>query len=148
MGGMAGGAQRAAPEVRNTGERATKNGYPCVKYEVVQDGRKIRELWVTDWSNVEGGAEARDAFKDMADFFQEMMDALGDAAGGAGGGFFDGVNSYAENFGNGFPVVTRGFDEDGGLEDESSLRGSRRQRLDPSAFEPPSGYKRMSMGPQ
>ena len=47
--------------------------------------------------------------------------ALGDAAGGADGGFFDGINSYTENFGNGFPVETRGFDDGGGLEDESVL---------------------------
>lgn len=143
LGAMGAAPQRSAPEVRRTGERATKAGYPCVKYEVYQDGRKIRELWVTDWSNVEGGGEARDAFKDMADFFQEMLDSLGDGAG-----FFEGIDSVAKNFENGFPVETRGFDEGGGLEDESVLRSARRQRLDPAAFEPPSGYKRMSMGPR
>ena len=53
-------------ELRKTGERGDQNGYPCVKYEVWRDGRKTRELWVTDWSNVEGGSDVVDAFEDMA----------------------------------------------------------------------------------
>jgi hypothetical protein len=52
------------------------------------------------------------------------------------------------NFENGFPVVTNSFGEDGGPDDESWLKRTRRQRIDPDAFEPPSGYKRMSMGPR
>ncbi|MCP4202962.1 MAG: hypothetical protein GY769_13650, partial [bacterium] len=61
---------------------------------------------------------------------------------------FGGADSWTQNFQNGFPVVTIGYGEDGGIEDESSLRSGRRLRIDPDAFEPPSGYKRMSMGPQ
>ncbi len=141
--GSIGGPKRSAPEVRKTGERATHAGYPCVKYEVVRDGRKIRELWVTDWSNVEGGGEAREAFAGLIGFFQAMIDSLPELPGGADP--FDGVDSYAESFGNGFPVVTRSFDEGGDLAEESTLRSARRRSLDPSEFEPPAGYKRRTM---
>ncbi len=66
-----------------------------------------------------------------------------------GGDPFGGQNPFDEmNFENGFPVVVTGFGEDGDIEDESWLKGTRRQRIDPDAFEPPSGYKRMSLGPQ
>ena len=41
-------AARPASELRKTSERGEQNGYPCVKYEVWQDGRKTRDLWVTD----------------------------------------------------------------------------------------------------
>ncbi|MFQ5350723.1 MAG: hypothetical protein ACE5EG_09800, partial [Thermoanaerobaculia bacterium] len=70
----------ARPEnvLQKTGDRADMNGYPCVKYEVLRGGRKIRELWVTDWSNVEGGGDVVDAFEDMAEFFGELMDAIPD----------------------------------------------------------------------
>lgn len=137
--------QRPKSELRKTGETGTKNGYPCRKYEVWRDGRKIRELWVTDWGNVEGGEEVVDTFEDMADFFKELMDSIPDF--GQGGASGDPAFEHMREIG-GFPVVTREFDEsDGSLEDESTLRSTLRRTLDPSEFEPPSGYKRRQMFP-
>ena len=129
-------------ELRKTGERGEKNGYPCVKYEIWRDGRKLRELWVTDWDNVEGGSEVVDTFEDMADFFKELMDSIPDF--GQGGQSGDPAFEHMREIG-GFPVVTREFGDDGSLEDESTLRSARRRTLDPAEFEPPSGYKRRSM---
>ena len=40
--------KRSESELKKTSERADRNGYPCVKYEVFRDGHKTRELWVTD----------------------------------------------------------------------------------------------------
>ena len=50
MGGMptTGAIPRVETELRKTGERGDQGGYPCVKYEVLLDGKRIRELWVTD----------------------------------------------------------------------------------------------------
>ena len=84
-------AKGSEDKLEKTSERGTHNGYPCVKYEVLRDGRKTRELWVTDWDNVEGGSEV---VEDMADFFREMNSFSG-AAGvglGRGGGPGEGVN--------------------------------------------------------
>ncbi len=137
---------RAKTEVRRTGERANKGGYPAVKFEVLRGTAKVRELWTTDWNNIDGGDEAADAFRAMGAFFRAIMDSM---ATSPGGGALGADNPWADmNFDNGFPVVINGFGEDGGLEDESNLRRTRRQSIDPDAFEPPSGYKRMSMGPQ
>ena len=149
-GGAMRGMQAPKHEYRKTGERGTKEGYPCVKYESLRDGEVVQELWVTDWDNVEGGDEAADAFKALASFFQEMMDAIGEMLGGdEGGGIFGEGNDPFGEFTelDGIPVYSRSF-EDGDLESESTLKSARRQRLDPAAFEPPSGYKRMSMGPR
>ncbi|MCP3962006.1 MAG: hypothetical protein GY719_29540 [bacterium] len=134
--------QRPKNELKKTSERADRNGYPCVKYEVQRDGRKVRELWVTDWSNVEGGSDVVDAFEDMADFFSEMMDSIPSFGGQGPGG--DPAFEHMKEIG-GFPVVTREFDDDGSLEGETFLRSSKRQTIDPDAFEPPSGYKRQEM---
>ena len=134
--------ERPKSELKKTSERGDKNGYPCVKYEVLRGGVKVRELWVTDWSNVEGGSDVVGAFEDMADFFSEMMDAL--PKFGQGESFGDPAFEHMREIG-GFPVVTREFDDDGSLEGESTLRSARRQTLDPDAFEPPSGYKRQEM---
>ena len=136
--------RRPRSKLRKTTERDTKNGYPCVKYEVLREGRKIRELWVTDWSNVEGGSDVVGAFEDMADFFRELQDAI-PQLGQGGSSMGDPAFEHMRELG-GFPVVTREFDElDGSLEGETTLRSARRQTLDPDAFDPPSGYKRQEM---
>ncbi len=140
----AGPASLSKLKVENTGEKAKKAGYPCVKYVVTRDGVMIAELWVTDWSNVEGGQEIMGVFKDMGDFVREMMESvsagLGPMAGQLDQGFL-GLMSEVD----GFPVVTRQFEDDGSLDSESILRSARRQKLDPAEFEPPSGYKRRQM---
>ena len=138
---------RSKPELRKIGDTATKQGYPCVKYEVWQDDRRIRELWVTDWDNLEGADEARGVFREFGEFMQALLDSIPDMPGRGGPAPREGfIDTLA--FDAGFPVVTRAFGEDGELDNESLLRSARRQEIDPSAFEPPSGYKRMSMGPR
>lgn len=139
----AGPPPRPRSELRKTDERSTQNGYPCVKYEVYRDGRKLRELWVTDWSNVEGGRETSKTFEEMGEFFHEMMEAMPNLGGG-GPGPDDSAFEHMKELG-GFPVVTREFAEDGSLEGESALRSANRRTIDPDEFEPPAGYKRQEI---
>lgn len=131
-------------KVDKTGETGTHAGYPCVKYEILRDGRIVRELWVTDWDNIEGGSEASGAFLAMADFMSEMLESISSATGGFGGGLNDSFVAEMKEI-DGFPVVTRGLGGKGELENESTLRSSSRRTLDPAEFEPPAGYKRRSM---
>lgn len=135
---------RSKSEIKKTGERGTKNGFPCVKYDVFRGGQKIRELWVTDWDNVEGGSDVVDIWNDMGEFYTEMLDAIPDFGQDNRGG--DPAFVHMKELG-GFPVVTKEFEDDGSLSDESSLRSARRRTLDPADFEPPAGYKRRSMFP-
>lgn len=131
--------------LRRTGERADHAGYPCVKYEELRKGTKVRELWVTDWDNVEGGEETAKAFESMARFFSEAMEPLR-KMGGLGGAFDTSTFAHLTEI-DGFPVVTREYSDDGTLESESTLRSATRRTLDPDDFEPPAGYKRRSMMP-
>ena len=134
-------------EYRKTGERATKAGYPCVKYEVIRNGKKVRELWVTDWDNVEGSDEVKEVFNSLETFFKELKEAFEESMGG-GELFDDGEDPFDGFFEvDGFPVVTRDF-EYGELESESTLRSAERRTIDPADFEPPKGYKRRSMLPE
>jgi hypothetical protein len=132
---------RPKTELRKTGDTNNHNGYPCVKYDVLREGQKIREIWVTDWSNVDGGEEVADLFYEMSEFFQEMLDSLPRFADGGGA---DQAFEHMRDM-DGFPVVTRELADDGSLESESTLRSASRQTLDPDAFEPPAGYKRQDM---
>ncbi len=137
--------ERPKAQVKKTGERAEMQGYPCVRYDVLYDGAKLRELWVTDWSNIEGGQGAAQAFQDLGAFFEEMMDAFGGMGGGlpldSGGNFFESLKDL-----DGFPVVVREFEGEE-LESESLLKSATMRDLDPDAFEPPKGYRLRSMGP-
>jgi hypothetical protein len=140
-----GGGSAPKSELRKTGDRESHNGYSCTEYEIRLEGRKTHELCVTPWSDVEGSSEARDAFLEMADFAQELLDSFSQMSGmpNVGGDAFSVYTHFREI--DGFPVVTRSFSEGGELTDESILRSSERRTIDPADFEPPAGYKRQQM---
>ncbi len=148
MPGLGDPPKQPVTDYRRTGDRETHQGYPCVRYEVLQDGQKIRELWVTDWSNVEGGDQFREVFLDMAAFWDDLLSAFS-AASGTGSGFFGMQENPMEGFvkANGFPVISREF-HGGVLQSESILKSAAERDLDPTAFEPPKGYRLRTMGPQ
>jgi hypothetical protein len=137
-------AQQPEPpehELRKTDSRAVKAGYPCQKYEIWQAGRKIQELWVTDWRNVNGGREAKPALKEMAEFSHDMQQSFANASGMPGAGDGRRGNSLMNVMQqiDGFPVITLSFRDDV-LTEETVLRSSRPQTLPPAAFAPPAGY--------
>ena len=140
------GTERVPSELRNTGETDTIRGYPCVRYEIWRGGVRTRELWVTDWSNVEGGDEVAAGFQDMAEFFKEMMDSLSSMSGmgGFSEGFADSSFEHMKEM-NGFPVVSREFDNNGVFEGMAALKSANVKSLDPATFEPPNGYKRQDL---
>lgn len=134
-------------EIRKTDKRAKLNGYPCQKYDVFKDSKKIREMWVTDWKNIEGGKDVAEVFRELGAFFEELLASIK---------MPNGANSFSQMSDNmfaqmkqlnGFPVVTKDFNDDGSLDSESSLRSAKRRKLDPAEFEPPAGYKRQQMFP-
>jgi len=139
------GPARSKVELRRTSESGNKNGYPCVKYEATLDGRKVREVWVTPWDNVEGGDEAVEAFEAMAEFFTKMRDSMPKFGGDENGNDnpFEDMKEL-----NGFPVLTYEYAADGSLESESVLNSSARRTLGSEEFEPPSGYKQRQMMPR
>ena len=78
MGGNIAITDQTTPQppekVTRTGETDNINGYPCVKYVVTRGVEKVRELCVTDWANIEGGAEATDDMRSMAKFAKDLID--------------------------------------------------------------------------
>jgi hypothetical protein len=140
MPGM--GSKRMPSELKKTGDSNTINGYPCVKYEVWRGDTKERELWVTDWSNVEGGSEAAQVFKEMASFMKEMLDSLPEM--GEAKSLGDTTFAHLKEM-NGYPVMTREYNAGGAVENESTLKSARKATLDPADFEPPKQYKHKDM---
>ena len=140
------GAQSSLAKLtaEKTSDKAEKAGYPCVKYILKRDGVKTSEVWVTDWSNVEGGKEIMGVFEDMADFVHEMMESISSGLGSMAGQLDQGFLGVLSEI-DGFPVVTLQFADDGSVETESTLRSATERKLDPASFEPPSGYKRQQL---
>ena len=135
----------AGEKVKRTGETGTREGYPCVKYEVFQDGEKVRELWVTEWSNVQGHAELEAAMKSMDEFGERLTASFGDSFGASGsavGGA--GVSNWWHGI-PGLPVVTTDF-EKGVATDESVVRSVETSSIAASTFEAPEGYVQKKMG--
>lgn len=132
-------------KVRKTSKKANKAGYACVRYDVLENGKKIREMWITPWSKVEGGAEVANAFSGMGEFFEELINAFNMPS------IQESMQQMKRNMFaqmkemEGFPVVTLDFNEDGSLERETVLKSATKRSLSAADFEPPKGYKRQTM---
>lgn len=132
-------------EVKKTGKKANHGGYPCVRYDVIQDGKKIQEMWVTPWNKVKGGKEVASCFTKMGAFYEKLLSAF-QFPGGQGMAEQIKKNMFAQ-MGDlkGFPVMTRDFSDSGSVEKETLLKSANVRKLDPADFKPPAGYKRQQI---
>jgi hypothetical protein len=131
--------------VRKTGASETINGFRCEYYEVQQQGAKIRELCVTDWSDIDGGRDPADSMLAMAGFFDKMAQQFSSGSG------MDVMEQQRELFQHmrelgGYPVLTREFDDSGRVESESRLKSAGTSDIDPALFDPPQGYRKKDLG--
>jgi hypothetical protein len=132
-------------KVQKTGDNDTINGFACEYYEVTQEGRKIRDLCVTDWDSIEGGREAAESMLAMADFFDDMAKAFADGSG------MDVMGDQRDLFAHmreldGYPVLSREFDDLSEVESESILKSAKTRTFDAAFFSPPEGYSEMDTG--
>lgn len=139
------GVQAPKMEVRKTGKKAKHQGYNTVRYDVFDNGQKIREMWITDWKNVKGGTDVAEAFQNMGEFFEEMLSAFNMP------GAQESVAEMKRNLFaqmkdlKGFPVVTFEFDEQGKPMRETRLVKSGTKKTDEKTFKPDPSYRRVSM---
>jgi hypothetical protein len=137
------GATRQSPvEVRRTADFARCFGYPATRYEFWRDGRKEREMWVTEWRNIDGGREVAAVFAEMGGFLNQIVSAL---PGSTNGKMADqGVFSVLHEI-DGFPVGVREYRTDGSIQREWALRSAKHERVDPAMFSPPTSYRRQQI---
>lgn len=130
-----GGAEVPAIEVVSSGRSETRAGYRAAEWQVVVDGDVERRLWVTPWSEVDGAAEAKDAFTGMAKFFDAFLDAMPSLPGVVG---IDNPFSRLDEV-DGLPVVTEELAADGTVERTSEVTAVERRSIDPATFQPTPG---------
>ena len=134
-----------SPDIINElGSHGEVAGVPCKIYEVIRDDRKVRELCVSEWSDLEGGEETASALRGVASFFEEMRRAFS----GAGG--MDVFDRQQELFGqmnelDGYPILYRDFNANGSLSRETQLTAARQQDISPEFFNPPAAYAPQEM---
>jgi hypothetical protein len=131
--------QRSPNTINDLGSTGEVAGIECRNYEVVRDGRKVREICVSDWDDIHGGQETADAMKSVADFFEGMRQAYS-AAGGMD--VFDRQHELFEHMQevDGYPVLYRDFSASGSLERQTVMTGAREEAIRPGFFEPPESY--------
>ncbi|MEM1322965.1 MAG: hypothetical protein AAGG75_22055 [Bacteroidota bacterium] len=128
MGGMAPKEIKAV----NSGEKGTQAGYSCVRYDILEDGQKKREIWIAPWSSIEGGAEVKKAMMGFMTFMQQLSDEMTQGMPGGGGNLFDDID-YEE----GMPVMI--FDLE--TKEKTILQSAKKMTLPANTFGPPAGYK-------
>ena len=106
----------------------------------MRDGRKVRELCMSDWDDIAGGQETAEALKDVAGFFESMRQAF------SGAGAMEVFDRQQELFGHmneldGYPILYRDFSASGALERQVILTSARQEDVSAGFFEPPQGYK-------
>ena len=146
MGEMLEGEEAPRVEYKDTGSKETVGEYSTRVFEAAVDGRKVRELFVADWSEVAGGRDFSEAFEGMASFFSDMMQALSRGPMAtmlmewSGDSWLDGFADVG-----GFPVKIREYGPGGDAESETHLAGTDTFEPDESTFAPPSGYRERSI---
>lgn len=138
-------ARKIPTTIHKTGNNDSVSGFDCEYYEVRRQDSKVRELCVTAWDEIAGGREAAAAMLEMAGFFDDVAQAFSEGSG---------ANLMAEQqelFAHmreldGYPVVTREFDENGKVESETVLKSATSRDIDPGLFDPPAEYEQMQIG--
>lgn len=131
-------------DINKTGESGSIAGYDCDYYDVMQDGRRIRDLCVTGWDDIDEGRDVAAAMMELAGFFKSMREAF---AGAGGMGVMDRQQemfAYMREL-EGYPVLSRDYDAAGELQTESRLRSAGHVDLSPELFEPPASYRQQAL---
>jgi hypothetical protein len=133
---MAGQVGAAAParEARKTDETRTIHGFPCTRWDLYVGEAKEAELWVTPYGEV--GLEKSDfaAFTSMAEFFQGLLEAVGDIPGAGELARQNPMDTISLI--DGFPVLAHHL-RGGEVESEMEYESVKKGEVPASVFEVP-----------
>ncbi len=121
-------------EIRDMQENATKGGYPARRFDMYVGEKRTQEMWITDWSNVEGAAPVREAMMGFATMMRTFFESMPSSMVGGGGmsGFMD--------FERGLPIVTYEIGEDGNPSVETTIKSFTPGDVDRAKFGPKPDY--------
>lgn len=137
MQGMMGGGQDAKPRVEATGTGMWQTS-SCKQYAVFEGGRKTQEICAASLSDIDGSAEAMQAFRSMATYLNKMTESLPmrESAGPNPGELLGEID--------GFPVVTTQY-AGSKVAEVTTLESASNEAVDEALFMIPDGYKRLDL---
>lgn len=130
--------QVQAPKViyKKVASGVNVNKWSCDKYEGLIEGRKVRELWTTDWQKLDLSAEDFKVMQDMAEFFKEFSESVASSFYQVGNEDWERQQGY-----RGVPV--REIHYSGSkLLYKTELMDVKKVDFAPTSFEVPAGFKK------
>ena len=126
-----------------TSETETISDYSCKKMEVIKDSAKVKDIWATDWQNIEYRDEIETAFTSLFEFVNSLKDVLNDNKYGS----YLNVMSLPGDSADtdklpGMPISSSQFADDGKKTYTNTLQHIEAQDLSESDFLPPDDYQR------
>jgi hypothetical protein len=132
-------------EIQRTEDKRQLGTYPVVRYVVLEDGEKVRDIWVTEWSNVPEGEELRQGFEAMEGFVRQMVTTLAELPR---------MESLIQRMGDnmlkeltslpGLPVLSVGY-ENGQAVKELAVTAVKKTTVAPEELAPPADYSSRNM---
>ena len=140
MPGLSGGDRKWTVEVTDTGKSDKVDGRNCRLWDVKRDDKLDDQICVVAYSDLPGKENFQAMFANFAKVFEEMAKSAPMMAGMM-------TNEFsAQAKVNGFPVRTRGYEENGKLgDDEHVMKVWREEAIPAATFEIPAGYKQKQM---
>ncbi len=127
-------APKEKVEIRKTGESATLEGYPCVRFDLYRGAEKDSEIWATDLANVPGAHNFSALLRSVGEFWEPIMNSF---PGGRSPGELD----FSALGGlNGFPIVVKNYDAAGRVSNEVHMTSITVKEMPDSIFEVDPGY--------
>lgn len=137
-GKMSTATPKKAPQgaYKKTASGEKVNQWICDKYEGYFEGKKIKELWTTDWKQFGLSAEEFNVFKEIGEFFEGLAKNAPMTFDKVGSEEWAKEQGYA-----GIPVKTLSY-LDGQLQGTMEITAARRQDFNASLFDLPAGLKK------
>jgi hypothetical protein len=127
-----------AKQVVDTGRTETVDGRTCRVWDVTRAGVLVEQHCVVAYRALPGDVDVRAAFERMSHFFQQMA-AANPAFAGAGNDF-EALTKL-----DGFPVLTREFEQGKPTGDETHVKTWREEAVAPDRFEVPRDYRKRDL---
>lgn len=130
-------------EYKPTSETETISDYSCEKMEVIKDSSKVRDVWTTEWKNIEYRDELETAFDSLFDFVNSLREVLNDDkyASYLNVISMPGDPSVTDKL-PGMPISAIQFADDGKKIYTNTLQYIEARDLSESDFRPPDDYQR------
>lgn len=131
----------AKTTVKKRGKRDKINGYRCRWYDVLRDGRRIREMCVSKLKDIGIKKKTFDVFKDMARFYSGLFESM------KSNPMFRMEENPFEEFEkmDGYPILTRKY-KGAVIVGETAFKAVEHKRFKKSLFKVPAGYTKESLG--